>query len=108
MGDASEEWQAVRDVSVGDVVGSYDPVTGQWMCGRYDATHAGGVQPTVKTDHADHAIAQQWSMPMQQHHHQWEKGDVPTCSVPALCYYPRASGRGRECDVRVRVRESID
>ena len=47
MGDASEEWQAVRDVSVGDVVGSYDPVTGQWMCGRYDATHAGGVQPTV-------------------------------------------------------------
>ena len=53
MGDASEEWQAVRDVSVGDVVGSYDPVTGQWMCGRYDATHAGGVQPTVKTDHAD-------------------------------------------------------
>ena len=51
MGDASEEWQAVRDVSVGDVVGSYDPVTGQWMCGRYDATHAGGVQPTVKTDH---------------------------------------------------------
>ena len=27
MGDASEEWQAVRDVSVGDVVGSYDPVT---------------------------------------------------------------------------------
>ena len=61
MGDASEEWQAVRDVSVGDVVGSYDPVTGQWMCGRYDATHAGGVQPTVKTDHADHAVAQRWS-----------------------------------------------
>ena len=50
MGD--EDWQAVRDVSVGDVVGSYDPVTGQWMCGRYDAIHAGGVQPTVKTDHA--------------------------------------------------------
>ena len=52
MGDASEEWQAVGTVAVGDVVGSYDPVTGQWMCGRYDATHAGGVQPTVKTDHA--------------------------------------------------------
>ena len=42
MGDASEDWQAVGDVSVGDVVGSYDPVTGQWMCGRYDAMHAGG------------------------------------------------------------------
>ena len=80
MGDASEEWQAVRDVSVGDVVGSYDPVTGQWLCGRYEATHAGGVQPTVKTDHADHAVAQRWSMPMQQHMH----GHGPLMTAPML------------------------
>ena len=80
MGDASEEWQAVGTVAVGDVVGSYDPVTRQWMCGRYDATHAGGVQPTVKTDHADHAVAQRWSMPMQQHMH----GHGPLMTAPML------------------------
>ena len=40
MGDTSQEWQAVGDVAVGDMVGSYDPMTGRWMCGRYDACRA--------------------------------------------------------------------
>ena len=39
------------------------------MCGGYDAMPSGGVQPTVKMEHADRAGAQGGSMPMQQHMH---------------------------------------